>query len=221
MATLIAIALFLQDSIYETRHKHQKDLLAIPGVKSVSIGGVDGKMAIVVTVESDAASDAVVAKYGETLDSHRLHVIVSGGSKKTETKPAKSEESKPTVVETGSVPGTLRDYSIPYFPGKKPATTTTTTPERTPEEQEFIDRLLPKPKKKEETTTPTTTTETGPGRNRTTTTTTGPTRTTTTTTQDGPRWSRPTGTTTTGVPTRTWTPSGGNTITRNTGGSPT
>lgn len=215
MATLIALALF-QDSIYEAKYKHQKDLLAIPGVKTVSVGGVDGTMAIVVTVENDAAADAVTAKYGESIDGHRLHLIVSGG-RKTERKTTAEPGKKPTVPTTSSIPGTLRDYSIPFFPDPKPPTTT----EPTPEEQALIDSLLPKPRKTE-TKTPaatTTTTESGPSRSRTTTTTSGPTRTTTTTSTDGPRWNRPT-TTTTG-PTRHWTPSGGNTVTRSPGGVPT
>ena len=66
-------------SVWEAKYLHEKELLAISGVKRVSVGGIGEKYHIVVSVDSALAGKLVMKKTEGALDGWPVHISVSKG----------------------------------------------------------------------------------------------------------------------------------------------
>jgi hypothetical protein len=83
LAPLLALLLAAQDKadydpIYDVFYKHEKALRKIPGVRNLTVGGLSGRLRIIVQLEDDSARAAVLAYTGETLEGFPVHFLGGG-----------------------------------------------------------------------------------------------------------------------------------------------
>jgi len=79
LALALALLLAGQDAPYDPIHdvfyKHEKAIRKIPGVRNLSVGGLSGRLRIVVQVDDDSARAAVLAYTGETLEGFPVSIL--------------------------------------------------------------------------------------------------------------------------------------------------
>jgi hypothetical protein len=63
------------DPIYDVFYKHEKTILKIPGVQSLSVGGLRGRLHIIVQVRDEDARRAVLAHTGDSLEGFPVYLL--------------------------------------------------------------------------------------------------------------------------------------------------
>jgi hypothetical protein len=86
-------------TIYETKFKYEPALKLLDGVLDISVGGIDGKMVLIVRVNSEKSRDAVRLLSGNGLEGHQVYIQITSSKPKKDDQPAaiqapKSEKKK-------------------------------------------------------------------------------------------------------------------------------
>jgi len=74
-------------SIWEAKYKHEKSLLAIPGVKRISIGGIGDQYHLVVSVDTEETGKKVLHMTGGELEGWPVHITYSKGKSNKDLPP--------------------------------------------------------------------------------------------------------------------------------------
>lgn len=88
-------------SVQEVKYRYEKELLAIEGVRDVSIGGTSGNLRLIIHVENDDAREAVRSRFGEGLHGYKFLFMVSrfGGTSTNDCRSCVCPCHRKTVAE--------------------------------------------------------------------------------------------------------------------------